>query len=185
MERRTRVSDQPLVITERSLSQSYPAVAGSVPRARNDVVAFAVRSGATHRQLEAIRLAVSEAVSNAVLHAYDGGRDGDGGDGGGRIHVTAQIAARELWILISDEGRGFQAPAHNPGLGWGLPLIAHVSDRLEIAERAEGGTEVRMRFPLERGAKRPTPSAGFAWANSRGWQLAPLPDGRTRVPGYK
>jgi serine/threonine-protein kinase RsbW len=144
-ERRTRVADQPLVVTERNLSQSYPAVAGSVPRARNDVAAFAARSGATDRQLEAIRLAVSEAVSNVVLHAYNGGRDGDGG----RVHVTAQIAERELWILISDEGRGFQAPAHNPGLGWGLPLIAHMSDRLEIAERAEGGTEIRMRFPLE------------------------------------
>jgi serine/threonine-protein kinase RsbW len=132
-----------VVTKERSLSESYPAVAGSVPRARNDVVAFAAQRGATKRQLEAIRLAVSEAVSNVVLHAYNGG----GGEGG-RVHVTAQVAARELWILISDEGRGFQAPAHNPGLGWGLPLIAHMSDRLEIAERAEGGTEVRMRFPL-------------------------------------
>ena len=140
-----------MVTKERSLSQSYPAVAGSVPRARNDVVAFAAQRGATERQLEAIRLAVSEAVSNVVVHAYNGASDGDGdGDGdGGRVHVTAQIAARELWILISDEGRGFQAPAHNPGLGWGLPLIAHMSDRLEIAERAEGGTEIRMRFPLE------------------------------------
>jgi serine/threonine-protein kinase RsbW len=131
-----------MVTKERSLSESYPAVAGSVPRARNDVVAFAAQRGATERQREAIRLAVSEAVSNVVLHAYNGGGDG------GRVHVTAQVAARELWILISDEGRGFQAPAHNPGLGWGLPLIAHMSDRLEIAERAEGGTEVRMRFPL-------------------------------------
>ena len=102
-----------MVTKERSLSESYPAVAGSVPRARNDVVAFAARRGATERQLEAIRLAVSEAVSNVVLHAYNGGRDGDDG----RVHVTAQIAARELWILISDEGRGFQAPAQNPGLG--------------------------------------------------------------------
>jgi anti-sigma regulatory factor (Ser/Thr protein kinase) len=144
-ERRTRVTKEPLVTKERSLSQSYPAVAGSVPRARNDVVAFAAQRGATERQLEAIRLAVSEAVSNAVVHAYNGAGDGDGG----RVHVTAQIAARELWILVSDEGRGFQAPAHKPGLGWGLPLIAHMSDRLEIAERAEGGTEIRMRFPLE------------------------------------
>ena len=117
---------------------------GSVPRARNDVVAFAARLGSPEPQLEAIRLAVSEAVSNVVIHAYDAG-----GGGRGYIHITAEIAARELWILISDEGRGFQAPAHNPGLGWGLPLIAHMSDRLEIAERAEGGTEIRMRFPIE------------------------------------
>jgi serine/threonine-protein kinase RsbW len=130
-----------LVATERSLSQSYAALAESVPHARNDVVAFALRRGASQAQIEAIRLAVSEAVSNVVLHAYDGGAPGE-------IHVTAEIAARDLWVLISDEGRGFQAPARAPGLGWGLPLIAHMTDRLEIAERAEGGTEIRMRFAL-------------------------------------
>jgi serine/threonine-protein kinase RsbW len=130
-----------LVATERSLSQSYAALAESVPHARNDVVAFALRRGASQAQIEAIRLAVSEAVSNVVLHAYDGREPGE-------IHVTAEIAARDLWVLISDQGRGFQAPARAPGLGWGLPLIAHMSDRLEIAERAEGGTEIRMRFAL-------------------------------------
>jgi serine/threonine-protein kinase RsbW len=123
------------------LSQSYPALAESVPHARNDVVAFAIRRGANEAQIEAIRLAVSEAVSNVVLHAYDGG-------GPGALHITAEIAAHDLWVLISDEGRGFQAPARTPGLGWGLPLIAHMSDRLEIAERAEGGTEIRMRFGI-------------------------------------
>ena len=143
MGHRTRVMNESLVATEQSLNQSYPAIAESVPRARNDVVAFAVKRGARKQQLDAIRLAVSEAVSNAVVHAY-------GGTGPGDIHVTAEIAAAELWVLIADDGRGFQAPARNPGLGWGLPLIAHMSDRLEIAERADGGTEIRMRFPLER-----------------------------------
>jgi anti-sigma regulatory factor (Ser/Thr protein kinase) len=142
MGHRTRVTNESLVATEQSLNQSYPAIAESVPRARNDVVAFAVKRGASKPQLDAIRLAVSEAVSNAVVHAYDG-------KGAGDIHVTAEIAAEELWVLIADDGRGFQAPARNPGLGWGLPLIAHMSERLEIAERADGGTEIRMRFPLD------------------------------------
>jgi stage II sporulation protein AB (anti-sigma F factor) len=106
------------------------------------VVAFAIKRGANKPQVDAIRLAVSEAVSNAVVHAYDAKSGGD-------IHITAEIAAQELWVLIADDGRGFQAPARNPGLGWGLPLIAHMSDRLEIAERAEGGTEIRMRFPID------------------------------------
>lgn len=140
--RRTRVTNELLVATEQSLNQSYPAVAESVPRARNDVVAFAIKRGANRPQVDAIRLAVSEAVSNAVVHAYDAKSGGD-------IHITAEIAAQELWVLIADDGRGFQAPARNPGLGWGLPLIAHMSDRLEIAERAEGGTEIRMRFPID------------------------------------
>jgi hypothetical protein len=52
-----------MVTKERSLSESYPAVAGSVPRARNDVVAFAAQRGATERQLEAIRLAAAASTS--------------------------------------------------------------------------------------------------------------------------
>jgi anti-sigma regulatory factor (Ser/Thr protein kinase) len=136
----TRVTIRMLVTTHNSLNASYPAIPPSVPQARNAVVAFAARSGVGAEQLEAIRLAVSEAVSNAIVHAYDGRA--------GEIHVTAGFAANELWILVADEGRGFHAPARRPGLGWGLPLIAHMADRFEIAERADGGTEIRMRFTV-------------------------------------
>jgi serine/threonine-protein kinase RsbW len=135
---RTRVTMLILVATEESLNESYPAAPPSVPRARHAVVDFAAARGATAEQLDAIRLAVSEAVSNAILHAYD--------DGGGQVHVTAGFASDQLWVLVADDGRGFRAPARRPGLGWGLPLIAHMADGLEIADRADGGTEIRMRF---------------------------------------
>ena len=129
-----------MVATRESLNESYPAAPASVPRARNTVVEFAAGSGASTVQLEAIKLSVSEAVSNAIVHAYDGG--------GGEVHVMAGLAAGELWVFVADDGCGFQAPARHPGLGWGLPLIAHMADGLEIAQRAEGGTEIRMRFGI-------------------------------------
>ena len=52
-----------------SLSRDYSAVADSVPLARNALVAMARAAGADQAQLEAVRLAASEALTNAVIHA--------------------------------------------------------------------------------------------------------------------
>jgi anti-sigma regulatory factor (Ser/Thr protein kinase) len=100
-----------------SLTESYPADATSVAQARHSLSDFAAAAGADEHQIEAVRLASSEALTNAVLHAYRGE--------GGRIHITAAVVEDELWVLIAD-----------------------LSDHLAIAPRANGGTEVRMRFSL-------------------------------------
>jgi serine/threonine-protein kinase RsbW len=122
----------------RNLNQTYPATPGSVTEARSRLVDFAAAAGATPTQVDAVRLAVSEAMTNAVLHAYRGEP--------GSIYVNAAIVAGELWILISDDGCGLQPRADRPGLGLGLGLISQVSDDFAIVSRASGGTEVRMRF---------------------------------------
>ena len=120
---------------------AYDAVPESVPRLRSATVALAQAAGADATHIDAIRLAVSEALSNVVLHAY--------GDRPGRIYVTAVVTGDELWVLIGDDGRGLQVRSERPGLGWGLRLIATCADYFEAIERAEGGTELRMRFRLE------------------------------------
>ena len=129
-----------MTVNNEDLTLSYPASSGSVAAARGAVVDFAARNGATDAQLESIRLAVSEAVTNAIIHGYH--------DCDGTIQVTAALAAGDLWVLVADDGDGFQKPSPHPGLGWGMPLIAHASDEFVIAERAYGGTEVRMRFAV-------------------------------------
>jgi stage II sporulation protein AB (anti-sigma F factor) len=124
-----------------SINECYPAVADSVPRARKTVGAFAAEAGINGDQLEGIRLVVSEAVSNAVLHAYGGGR--------GKIHLTAAVVPGELWVLIADDGFGLRAePSHNRGLGLGLGWMAQFSDGLTLLPRSSGGLEVRLRFEL-------------------------------------
>jgi anti-sigma regulatory factor (Ser/Thr protein kinase) len=129
------------------LLKSFPAVADSVPLARHAVSSFAAGAGATRQQLEAIRLATSEAISNVVLHAYEGRR--------GRVYVTAVVAADEFWVLIADDGRGLHAHGETAGLGVGLSLIASATDELSVVKRASGGTEVRMRFSLARSGSAP------------------------------
>lgn len=124
-----------------NLIQSYPAIATSVPVARRELTEYARTAGASADQVEAIRLAASEALTNVVVHAYRGYA--------GRIYVHADLAADELWICIGDDGCGLQSDYESPGLGVGLALIAQASDGLTIVNRGSGGTEVRMRFRLD------------------------------------
>lgn len=128
------------------ITQTYPAEPPSVPLARRRIADYAERAGADHECVETIRLASSEALTNAVLHAYRGGD--------GQIQVTVATADEDLWVLVGDAGFGMQARADRPGLGLGLTLIAQLSDEMCIEARSGGGTEVRMRFALARQAGR-------------------------------
>jgi serine/threonine-protein kinase RsbW/stage II sporulation protein AB (anti-sigma F factor) len=123
------------------LSRDYSAVADSVPLARSALVALARSAGADDGQLEAVRLAVSEALTNAVIHAYP--------ESAGRIHVVAWAASGELIVEIADDGLGFQTHTDTPGLGMGLGLISQLTDDFTIRQPHSGGTAVRMRFWLD------------------------------------
>ncbi len=59
------------------LSHSFPAAPESVPRARALVATYAARAGAEGSRLDAVKLAVSEAATNVVVHAYREGRRAD------------------------------------------------------------------------------------------------------------
>ena len=127
-------------IVDRTLSRSYPAIPSSVPRARRDLTDLALAAGASRERLEAVQLAASEALTNAVLHAYP--------DRPGAVHVTAAVASTELWLLIADDGRGLETRTSRPGLGLGLALIAQTADDFTIGPRAMRGVELQMRFDL-------------------------------------
>ena len=122
------------------LKECYPAVPSSVPAAREAIVEFAASLGASEQQLDAVRLAASEALTNVVQHAYRTRL--------GPIHVTAKFAGGELWLLIADSGCGLHAGRKGDGLGLGLALIAEMTDGFSIVESSSGGTEMRMRFDV-------------------------------------
>jgi serine/threonine-protein kinase RsbW len=124
----------------KSMSDSFPAVAASLPLARRAVSTLADQAGATQEQVGDIRLAVSEALTNVILHAYR--------DDPGEIHVAAAVIDGELWVLVADDGGGLRSRSDRSGLGLGLSLIAQASDELTIVKRSNGGTELRMRFRL-------------------------------------
>ncbi len=126
-----------------TLIKSYPAVAQTVPCARAELTELAHDMGADEDAIEAIRLAASEALTNAIRHAYPD-REGD-------VHVTAAITGEELWLLVADDGCGLHAGSGNPGLGVGLALIACAADYFSIVKRSGGGTEIQMRFEIRPG----------------------------------
>jgi anti-sigma regulatory factor (Ser/Thr protein kinase) len=127
------------------LNESFPAVPKAVPLARRAVTEVAAAAGAAGERLDEVRLAVSEALTNAVVHAYRGTEPG-------RFQVTAAVDSGELWVLITDDGRGLHAWNDTRGLGIGLSLISGLSDDFAIVTRASGGTEVQMRFDLKKAA---------------------------------
>ncbi len=131
-------TNRPLGASDHSVNESYPALPDAVPQARTQIGDFASAAGLSGEALHAVRLAVSEAVTNAVRHAYRGCA--------GRIYVTAARLPDEFVVLVADDGCGYQTPAENPGFGWGLAVIADATDHFVITERGSGGTEVRMRF---------------------------------------
>lgn len=91
-----------------------------------------------------VKLAVTEACTNVVVHAY-----GDEPADTDAMEVEAGPNGTHLVVLVRDHGRGIVPRADSPGLGLGLPLIAAVADSVQIAgSAAEGRTEVLMTFPL-------------------------------------
>lgn len=124
----------------KNLSLTLRAVPEAVSFARGSLSEFALAAGADRDQADAVRLAASEALTNAVVHAY--------GDEPGNVYVTAALVSDEFWVLIADDGRGLEPRTDKPGLGLGLGIMAQVSDELAIVPRAGGGIEVRMRFDL-------------------------------------
>jgi anti-sigma regulatory factor (Ser/Thr protein kinase) len=95
--------------------------------------------------IDAVELAVSEAVANVAVHAYRDDRPA--GADLGRVRISARIDGDELRVVVSDDGVGMSPRADSPGLGLGLPLIAQLSDGLEIEQRPTGSRMV-IRFRI-------------------------------------
>jgi serine/threonine-protein kinase RsbW/stage II sporulation protein AB (anti-sigma F factor) len=122
-----------------ALTRRFPARAEEVGPIRREVKAYAIRHGVVDP--DAVALAVSEAVTNAVLHAYIES------DEPGEVEVVAQREPDDgLILLVCDEGRGMLPRPDSPGMGVGLPLVATLSQRFEVHARRGGGTRLSMVF---------------------------------------
>ena len=103
--------------------------------------AVARRAGAEDPVLDAVRLAVSEAVSNVIVHGYRSAVSG-------AFTVAVEWEDGELRVTVRDQGCGMQPRADSPGAGLGLPLIANLAETLSVTAPPGGGTEVSMTFAL-------------------------------------
>lgn len=125
---------------ERLVRQVH-AVADHVADVRRAVLAFAREHGASGAALSDIALAVSEACTNVVMHAYIDTTPGP-------IRVEAYHENGELVVVVADEGRGMAPRPDSPGLGLGLALIARLAERVEITDHTPTGTKLQMTFAV-------------------------------------
>ncbi|MDO8213660.1 ATP-binding protein [Conexibacter sp. CPCC 206217] len=120
---------------------TLPATAESVPVARHEVARLVRASGASERALADVALAVSEACTNVVLHAY---RDHDVP---GTLSLDATLHDGELEVVVSDEGSGVHPRDDSPGLGMGMALMAAVATGVQL-DHDGAATRVRLTFDL-------------------------------------
>jgi anti-sigma regulatory factor (Ser/Thr protein kinase) len=122
------------------LAISVASAPEAVAELRDAVCQFAQSRGFHDEKVEAIKLAVSEAATNAVLHGYS--------DDPGHISVVAELdESGALQVVVADTGRGMLPHRDSEGLGLGVPIMTTVADHMDIISPTnQGGTQVHMRF---------------------------------------
>src|SRR4051812_13570625 len=92
-----------------------------------------------------LKLALTEACTNSVRHAY--------GNGDGVVEILYELHADRLVVEVCDRGEGFAAPRSSAGRlaaeelaegGLGISIIEALADEFEISERPDGGSHLRF-----------------------------------------
>ena len=115
--------------------------------ARMAVAAFAVQLNPTMNELADIKTAVSEGVTNAIVHGYEGK--------GGDVEIRADITGNLLHIEIIDEGVGIEnialamepfytTRADEERSGMGFSVMESFMDKLDVASAPGEGTRLTM-----------------------------------------
>ena len=137
---------------------TFPARSENEGFARTMVCAFAAQLDPTVEELADLRTAVSEAVTNCIVHAYRGMDAGE-------VSVTVRLLPdRVIHIRIADKGCGIpdiakameplysSAPAEERA-GLGFTVMQSFTDRLTVTSKPDRGTTVIMRKKLSHGGQ--------------------------------
>ena len=129
----------------------FPSRSSNEGFARAAVACFAAQMDPTLNELEDIKTAVSEAVTNAIVHAYP--------DAIGKVAVRARICpGNVLELTVKDHGRGIadvekaRGPLYTTGgegrSGMGVTIMESFMDKLTVRSVPGRGTTVLMRKKL-------------------------------------
>lgn len=129
------------------LKLQIPALSKNEAFARNALAAFVLDLSPTVEEINDLKTAVSEAVTNSVVHAYDGD---------GVIEIAAEIDEKTLFVSISDFGKGiadvnqarepfFTTKEDKEHSGMGFTIMETFMDELEIISSEGNGTTISMK----------------------------------------
>jgi stage II sporulation protein AB (anti-sigma F factor) len=121
--------------------------------ARIAVAAFVSQLDPTVEELNDLKTAVSEAVTNAIIHGYEGNPDG-------MVTIEARIEGDTVSIVVRDEGKGiedlelarqplFTSRPELERSGMGFTIMENFMDEFEAASEPGKGTEIRMMKRIE------------------------------------
>src|SRR6201989_1370518 len=135
------VVDVQRVATDVKLTR--PARPENVAVIRHVLGAFAEALRLPDGLVEDLRLAVTEACTNVVRHAYEP-------DLPGPVEVTIRPDDDVVSVVVADYGRGIGTSSDISGPGLGLPLIAAIADEVDLQPQPGGGSRVAMTFARHR-----------------------------------
>lgn len=113
--------------------------------ARITAASFAAQLDFTVSEIEELKVAISEAVSNAIIHGYQEKND--------EIEISMELSHNQLIIIVADEGKGMKDPKQafkasytttDNRMGLGLTFIKSFMDKVEIDSKLDVGTKIKM-----------------------------------------
>ena len=128
-----------LIIDSKSENESFARVA---------VAAFCTRLDPTLEEITDIKTAVSEAVTNCIVHGYEGGK--------GKIYINVNITGNTAEVIVKDNGIGIEniekameplytTKPEQESSGMGFSFMEAFMDELEVSSARNKGTTVIMR----------------------------------------
>src|SRR3712207_2475137 len=129
--------------TTTDVKLTLPARPENVSVIRHVLGAFAEALRLPDDLVEDLRLAVTEACTNVVRHAYSPDRPGP-------VEITISPQEDVVSVVVADHGRGIGSSSDTNGPGLGLPLIAAIADGVELQPVPGGGSRVAMTFARHR-----------------------------------
>jgi len=137
------MSDASSVEGSRAIRLTIPAKAEYISLGRLALTGLSRLRALPQETLADLKLALTEACTNSVRHAYPGG--------GGVVEIVYDLQPDRLVIEVSDDGEGFDPHDHATAEdelvegGLGIAIIRAVADELEIGS-GSGGQGSRLRF---------------------------------------
>ncbi len=138
--------------TENSIKCLFPSRSENEQTARSVTSAFLVQADPTVEELADIRTAVSEAVTNSIVHGYRNTQ--------GDVELTVKLlTGREVYIRVKDRGCGiedvakameplFTTAPHEERAGLGFAVMQSFMDTVHVRSSVGSGTTVIMRKRL-------------------------------------
>jgi anti-sigma F factor len=127
------------------IRMSFPSCSENVGIARVTAAAFAAQLEFTLSDIEEIKVAVSEAITNAVIHGY--------GDKSGEIEFVLILDDGRIEFVVTDFGRGIAdiAQARQPAfstdpdrMGLGFVFMESFMDEVSVESSVDKGTTVKL-----------------------------------------